>query len=57
MALVSDWKHVSDSDDTELKFNRENVVRLLIALPHVGKAIGDALLADLAKGGTTHGDL
>jgi hypothetical protein len=57
LALVSDWRLVMDQEGEELEFSRENIINLLDCYPHVGKAISDALLEEVAKGGTKNGSL
>jgi hypothetical protein len=52
MKLLTNWRNVFDSDGEPMEFNLENLTLMLQAYPHSGKSIGDALLADLAKGGT-----
>lgn len=56
MALVSDWRLVMDQDGEELEFSRENIIKLLEYYPPVGKAINEALLEAIAKGGTQNAD-
>lgn len=51
LGLLSGWSHVFDSNGKPMAFSRENLILMLESFPHVGKAISDALLADLAKGG------
>jgi hypothetical protein len=57
MGLLSGWEHIYDADGESMEFNRDNLILMLTNYPQSGKQIADALLADLAKGGTTHGDL
>jgi hypothetical protein len=57
MGLLSGWEHIYDADGESMEFNRDNLILMLTNYPQSGKQIADALLADLAKRGTTHGDL
>jgi hypothetical protein len=57
MGLLSGWQHIYDAGGEPIEFNRDNLILLLTNYPQSGKQIADALLDDLAKRGTTHGDL
>ncbi|MCF7967958.1 MAG: phage tail assembly chaperone [Methylococcaceae bacterium] len=57
MKLLTNWRNVFDSDGEPMEFNLENLMLMLQAYPHSGKAISDALLDEIAKGGTKNGSL
>jgi hypothetical protein len=42
LEIVCDWKEVKDYDDSDMVFNRENLLKLVLIVPGLPKAINDA---------------